>query len=384
MNTYYFDHAATTPMRPEVMKAMLEVMSGPGSNASSMHAYGRAAKQHLNRSRDRIAAALGCKPSELLFTSGGTESDNAALIGAARAQRKRGKSHIITSAGEHHAVLHACEWLRKEEGFTLTVLPVDGSGRTSAASVQSAMTAETGLVSIMHGNNELGTLQPIEEIGAIVKAGGALFHVDAVQTLGWIGYRLNEIPVDLMSFSAHKINGPQGVGALYIANGTLFEAVQHGGSQERKRRAGTENIAGIAGFAEAVDICVNERETKQLFMDELRKRWIELLQEHAGVPIRINGSEQHRLPHIVNVSFIGVDTETMLMNLDMEGIAASSGSACTSGSLERSHVLRAMELPEEQLQSAVRFSFGLGNTLEELENAAQKIGTIVRRIRNNY
>lgn len=187
-----------------------------------------------------------------------------------------------------------------------------------------------------------------------------------------------------MSFSAHKINGPQGVGALYVANGTPIDALQHGGSQERKRRAGTENIAGIVGFAAAVDICVNERENKQLFMDELRKRWIELLHNHVEVPIVINGSEQHYLPHIVNISFIGVDTETMLMNLDMEGIAAASGSACTSGALERSHVLRAMQLPEEQINSAVRFSFGLGNTLEELEDAAQKVGTIVRRIRNNY
>ncbi len=384
MKTYYFDHAATTPMHPDVAKAMLEIMQGPGGNSSSMHAYGRAAKQQLNRSRDSISAALGCKPAELLFTSGGTESDNAALIGAARAQRKRGKTHIITSAGEHHAVLHTCEWLAKEEGFNVTVLPIDSNGRTSPELVQAAMTPETGLISIMHGNNEVGTLQPIEEIGQIAKAGGAIFHVDAVQTLGWIRYRLSELPVDLMSFSAHKINGPQGVGALYVANGTPLEAIQHGGSQERKRRAGTENIAGIAGFAAAVDICVNELENKQLFMDKLRKRWIELLQTHVDVPIVINGSEQQYLPHIVNISFIGIDTETMLMNLDMEGIAAASGSACTSGALERSHVLRAMDLPQEQIQSAVRFSFGLGNTLEELEDAAQKVGTIVRRIRNNY
>ncbi|OBZ12482.1 cysteine desulfurase family protein [Bacillus sp. FJAT-26390] len=384
MKIHYFDHAATTPMHPSVASTMLELMQGPGGNSSSMHALGRAAKQQLNRARDSIAAALGCKPGELLFTSGGTESDNAALIGAARAQRKRGKSHIITSAGEHHAVLHTCEWLAKEEGFTLTVLPLDNSGRTSPELVQAAITPETGLISIMHGNNEVGTLQPIEEIGQIAKASGAIFHVDAVQALSSINYRLNELPVDLMSFSAHKINGPQGVGALYVANGTLLEAIQHGGSQERKRRAGTENIAGIAGFAAAVDICVNERENKQPFMDKLRKRWIELLQAHVEVPIVINGNEQHYLPHIVNVSFIGVDTETMLMNLDMEGIAAASGSACTSGALERSHVLRAMQLPEDQIHSAVRFSFGLGNTLEELEDAAQKVGTIVRRIRNNY
>lgn len=384
MRTYYFDHAATTPMHPSVAQTMLELMQGPGGNSSSMHAYGRAAKQQLNRSRDRIAAALGCKPAELLFTSGGTESDNAALIGAARAQRKRGKTHIITSAGEHHAVLHTCEWLSKEEGFTLTVLPIDSTGTVAPEHIEAAITPETALVSIMHGNNEVGTLQPIEAIGQITKRNGVPFHVDAVQTLGWIDYRLNELPVDLMSFSAHKINGPQGVGALYVANGTTFEAIQHGGLQERKRRAGTENVAGIAGFAAAVDICVNEREKKQLFMDMLRKRWIELLHANVEVPIVINGNEQHHLPHIVNVSFIGVDTETMLMNLDMDGIAAASGSACTSGALERSHVLRAMHLPEEQIQSAVRFSFGLGNTLEELEEAAHIVGTIVRRIRNNY
>lgn len=384
MKNHYFDHAATTPMHPNVAKAMLEVMQGPGGNSSSMHAFGRDAKQRLNRSRDLISAAIGCKPAELLFTSGGTESDNAALIGAARAQRKRGKTHIITSAGEHHAVLHTCEWLAKEEGFTLTVLSVDQDGLTAPEQVQAAITAETGLISIMHGNNEVGTIQPIEEIGRIAKENGVIFHVDAVQTLSWFDYRLSELPVDLMSFSSHKINGPQGVGALYVAAGTPLEALQHGGSQERKRRAGTENIAGIVGFAAAVDICVNEREKKQLYMDELRKRWIELLHEHVQVPIVINGSKHKHLSHIINVSFIGVDTETMLMNLDMEGIAAASGSACTSGALERSHVLRAMQLPEEQIQSAVRFSFGLGNTLEELEDAAQKVGTIVRRIRNNY
>lgn len=385
MKTYYFDHAATTPMHQDVAKAILEQMQGPGGNSSSMHQYGRAAKQQLSRSRDRISAALNCKSTELLFTSGGTESDNAALIGAARAQLKAGKNHIITSAGEHHAVLDTCEWLSKEEGFDLTVLPIDSSGRNTAEQVKAAMTPATGLVSIMHGNNEIGTLQPIEEIGTVVKAGGALFHVDAVQTLGWVRYNLNELPVDLMSFSAHKINGPQGVGALYIANGTPFEPISHGGLQERKRRAGTENVAGITGFAKAVDIYVNERENKQPFMDELRNRWISLLKEHIReIPIVVNGNEQHHLPHIVNISFIGVDTETMLMNLDMEGIAAASGSACTSGALERSHVLRAMNLSQDQIQSAVRFSFGLGNTLEELEDAACIVAKIVRRIRNNY
>ncbi|RIX50587.1 cysteine desulfurase [Paenibacillus nanensis] len=381
--SYYFDHAATTPMHPEVIQTMVELMQGPGGNGSSIHAYGRAAKGQLSRARDLISAAVGCKPNELLFTSGGTESDNAALIGAARAQRQKGKRHIITSAAEHHAVLHTCKWLEEKEGFSLTVLPVDIHGRVHPEQVREAMRPETAVVSIMHGNNEVGTIQPIEEIGEVVRAGGAVFHVDAVQSLGYTDYRLSELPVDLMSFSAHKINGPQGVGALYIASGTPFEPTQHGGSQERKRRAGTENVAGIAGFAKAVDICVNERKNKKPFMDKLRMRWIELLrQDIPGGELFINGDESGSLPHIINISFIGVQTETMLMNLDMAGIAAASGSACTSGSLEKSHVLLAMGLPQERLDSAVRFSFGMGNTLEELESAAKIVTDIVTRIRS--
>lgn len=381
MKTYYFDHSATTPMHPEVAHAMLEVMQGPGGNPSSMHAYGRAAKKLVTSSRDSIAAALGCKPSELVFTSGGTESDNAALIGAAFAMRQKGRNHIITSAIEHHAILHTCEWL-ESEGFRLTVLPVDESGTVAPETVRAAMTPETGLVSVMHGNNEVGTLQPIKEIGEIAGAGGAVFHVDAVQSLGTYEYHLNEMPVDLMSFSAHKINGPQGVGALYIRTGTPFVPQQLGGSQERKRRAGTENVAGIVGFAKAIDICVKMREEKQLFLDKLRTIWVDSLKEALGPDsIVVNGNEEHRLPHIANISFLGTDTETMLMNLDMAGIAASSGSACTSGSLERSHVLKAMGLTEERLNSAVRFSFGLGNTEEEVKDAAQKVATIVQRVR---
>ncbi|MCU6709659.1 cysteine desulfurase [Paenibacillus sp. J5C_2022] len=385
MNSYYFDHAATTPMHPEVMERMLELMKGPGGNASSIHAYGRAARSRLTRARDLVSSSVGCRPPELLFTSGGTESDNAALIGAARAQKRLGRNHIITSAVEHHAVLHTCEWLHREEGFTLTVVPVDGTGLIDPQHVKDAMTPETALVSVMHGNNEVGTLQPIEAIGDIAHAGGALFHVDAVQSLGWMQYRLQELPVDFMSFSAHKINGPQGVGALYVRTGVPFEALQHGGSQERKRRAGTENVVGIAGFAAALDICVNERPSKQLFTEKLRKRWIELLKEelHHDVEVVVNGHATRRLPHIANLSFIGVDTESMLMNLDMSGIAASSGSACTSGSLERSHVLEAMKLPPERLQSAVRFSFGLGNTMEEIQNAAPLVARIASRIRTS-
>ncbi|TCM97617.1 cysteine desulfurase [Paenibacillus sp. BK033] len=384
MQKYYFDHAATTPMHPEVAAAMLEVMTGAGGNPSSMHAFGRAAKQRVNRSRDLIAAALGCKPSELIFTSGGTESDNAAIIGAAAAMRTRGKTHIITSSAEHHAVLHTCEALA-EAGYEVTYVPVDQTGRVSVDDIAAAIQPATGLISIMHGNNEVGTLQPIEEIGELAHAHGILFHVDAVQAFGTAAYRLSELPVDLMSFSAHKINGPQGVGALYLANGTPFEPIAHGGSQERKRRPGTENVAGIAGFAKAVEICVNNLGGKKLFLDKLRTEWVDKLKAALSgkAEIVINGNAEHHLPNIVNISFIGIDTETMLMNLDMEGIAAASGSACTSGSLERSHVLKAMNLSEERLNSAVRFSFGLGNTVEELEDAARKIATIVERIRTN-
>ncbi|MFF2480486.1 cysteine desulfurase family protein [Paenibacillus sp. NPDC058071] len=378
--TYYFDHAATTPMHPAVAEEMLRIMQGTGGNPSSMHAYGRAAKQLIARARDTIAAAIGSKSAEIVFTSGGTEGDNMAIIGAIRAMARKGRRHIVTSAAEHHAVLHTCEWL-VEEGFSVTVLPVDEYGRVSPKDVANAMTPETGLVTIMHANNEVGTLNQVLEIGWIVKDAGALFHVDAVQSFALTEYAMSESPIDLMTLSAHKINGPQGVGALYIANGTPFEPLAHGGSQERKRRAGTENVAGIAGFAKAVDICVNNRKEKQHLLEHLRKEWIDKLSRLEGVPIVVNGHPTDRLPHIANISFIGIDTETMLMNLDMEGIAAASGSACTSGALERSHVLRAMNLSEERLLSAVRFSFGLGNTMEELEGAAQKVATIAARIR---
>ncbi|EFM09354.1 aminotransferase class V [Paenibacillus curdlanolyticus YK9] len=380
MNNYYFDHAATTPMRPEVASAMLAVMmEGPG-NASSMHRYGRAARQHLNRARDMVAKLLGAKPSELIFTSGGTESDNLAIIGAARAMRARGKNHIITSAAEHHAVLHTCRAL-EQEGFQLTELPVDEYGQLSVAVVCEALTEQTGLVSVMYANNETGTLQPIADIGRAVQARGALFHVDAVQALGAVPINLTQLPVDLMSFSAHKINGPQGVGALYASAGAGLSAVQHGGSQERKRRAGTENVAGIVGFAAALEAAAQTMQERKLLADKLRLQWIARMQAATDGQVAVNGHPTDHLSHIVNISFLGIDTETMLMNLDMAGIAASGGSACTSGSLERSHVLTAMGLPHERLMTAIRFSFGIGNTGEELDEAGQIVETIVRRIR---
>ncbi|HUC91353.1 MAG TPA: cysteine desulfurase family protein [Paenibacillus sp.] len=383
MTPIYLDHAATTPLHPLAAEAMLAVMRGGPGNASSVHAFGRAAKERLSAARDGIAERIGCKPSELVFTSGGTESDNGAIIGAARAMARKGKRHIITSAVEHHAVLHTVAALAKE-GFSVTVLPVDETGAVEAASVEAALTPETALVSIMWGNNEVGTLQPVEAIGEMARSRGALYHVDAVQALGSLPIDLARLPVDLMSFSAHKIYGPQGVGALYVAAGTPFEPYAHGGSQERKRRAGTENVAGITGFAKAVELATADLERRTAAVRGLRDRFEALLIERLGERgAVINGDPANRLPHITNISLIGADTETVLMRLDLEGIAAASGSACTSGALERSHVLQAMGLSEARLASAVRFSFGLGNTSEEIDTAAQKVATVAERIRSN-
>ncbi|MFC5650139.1 cysteine desulfurase family protein [Paenibacillus solisilvae] len=383
MKRYYFDHAASTPMHPEVARVMLDILTTTVGNASSIHRFGREARQLLNQARDKIAAGIGCSPSELIFTSGGTESDNTAIVGIARAGRKRGKSHIITSAVEHHAVLHTCEALERE-GFRITVLPVDEYGQVSTADVEAAVEPDTALITIMYANNETGTIQPIEEIGRIARSNGVIFHVDAVQAMGLLPINLRSLPVDLMSFSAHKINGPQGVGALYVGRQILLDPLLSGGTQERKRRAGTENVAGIVGFAKAFELSVNLMSERKLFLDKLRYTWIERLQELVDQErIVLNGHPSDRLPHIVNLSFIGVDTETLLMNLDLEGIAASSGSACTAGALEPSHVLRAMRISQERLSSAVRFSFGLGNTTDELEQAAKKVATFVNRVRNN-
>ncbi|MFD2116430.1 cysteine desulfurase family protein [Paenibacillus yanchengensis] len=382
MKAIYFDHAATTPVHTEVLEVMQRIINAGPMNSSSSHVFGRQAKAVFSEARDQFAASLGCSAGELLFTSGGTESINTALISSAFVQRKKGRNHLISSAAEHHAVLHTLQWLETEHQFKLTILPVDKEARISIAELEEVLTEETAVVTMMHGNNEIGTLQPIVVIGEKVKQAGALFHVDAVQTLGYEQYQLREMPVDLMSFSSHKINGPQGVGALYIAAGTAFEPLFHGGAQQSNRRAGTENIAGIAGFAAALKMVEQNREKKQHFMQLLRNRWIELLREQiVHIPIIVHGSVDEQLSHIVNISFVGIDTEVMLMSLDMEGIAASSGSACTSGSLQRSHVLRAMGVSEDELTSAVRFSFGLGNTIEELEYAAPIVAKIVHRIK---
>lgn len=377
----YLDHAASTPVHPEVAEAMLKVMTGQFGNASSVHAFGRAAKRTVSNARDKIAAFLGSFPDELIFTSGGTESDNLAIFGALSAYENNGK-HIITTSIEHHAVLHSFEQL-EQEGYEVTYLPVDSYGLVHTDDVIAAIRPDTVLISVMYANNEVGTIQPIEEIGNIAREHGVLFHVDAVQALGSIPINLHALPVDMMSFSAHKINGPQGVGALYLRREVKLNPIAYGGLQERKRRAGTENMAGIVGFAAAVEHAASHMEERTAHDLELRSVFLEELNKEVGEgEFVLNGHPEQVLPHIVNVSFPSVKTETMLMNLDVEGVACASGSACTSGSLSRSHVLEAMQLPEEIMDSAIRFSFGLGNTKKDLVYTAQKVGTIIKRLRS--
>ncbi|MGG4342907.1 cysteine desulfurase family protein [Paenibacillus lautus] len=380
MRSVYLDHAASTPVHPEVAERMMNVMTSQYGNASSVHSFGREAKKIVNGARDRIASLLGCQSDELVFTAGGTESDNLAILGLLESLGVKGK-HVITSAVEHHAVLHTCHELERR-GCEVTYVPVDSTGRVSVEDIAGAIQDNTVLVTIMYGNNEVGTVQPIIEIGELCRSRGIVFHTDAVQALGAEAINCRELPVDMWSFSAHKINGPQGVGALVVRRGLSVSPRLFGGLQEKKRRAGTENMAGIAGFAAAVEWTVKNMETRILHYHELRSTLLEGFRQEIGEDAFVfNGNSEHYLPHILNISFPGANTETMLMNLDMEGIAAASGSACTSGSLEISHVLQAMKLSDPVLSSAIRFSFGLGNTTQEMEHTAQKIGTILNRLR---
>ncbi|MBP1967358.1 cysteine desulfurase family protein [Paenibacillus aceris] len=382
MNSIYLDHAATTPVHPDVMEAMLPFYTTYFGNPSSTHSFGRATRTALNRFRDGSAKALGCLPGELIFTSGGTESNNMAIFGIINAN-KEGKKHIITTQIEHHAVLHPCERL-ETLGYEVTYLPVGPTGLIQVEDVESAIRPDTALISIMYVNNEVGTIQPIEEVGRIAQSRQIPFHVDAVQALGKLPLNLHELPIDLLSLSAHKIYGPNGVGALYVSKNTKLVPHVYGGAQERKRRAGTENVAAIAGFAKALEVILPEVDNLYEQAAELRQCMVTSLEKHLGRDqFTINGHAEQRVPHILNISFPGISTETLLMNLDLENVAAASGSACTSGSLEVSHVLQAMKLPENVTASAVRFSFGMGNSKDQIETAAQKIATIVKRLRNN-
>lgn len=381
MKQIYLDHAATTPLRPEVLTVMLPLLEQHFGNPSSTHAVGRSAKSALDQARETIACHLACSVDELTFTSGGTESNNFAIIGAALASRKQhGKNHLITSKIEHHAVLHAFAYLENNEGFEVTYLPVDQHGRVSLQQLADAIRTDTALISLMYGNNEVGTLQPVAKTVELAKANNVLVHVDAVQAIGHVPLNLQQLQVDYMSFSAHKINGPKGIGLLFSRKGAPLKPILYGGSQENNRRPGTENPAAAAGFAKALELTVNEWETSRNRMIRLREVMIQIWEQQlAKEQWRINSPADDCLPHILNVSFPDMGTETMLMNLDLLGVYASSGSACTSGAIQLSHVLKAMQLPEAFLQSAIRFSFGSSTTVEQARNAAQIAALIIGR-----
>lgn len=374
----YLDHAATTPLHPSVLEAMLPYLSTVFGNPSSLHRFGREAKEALTSARDSIAARIGCSPSELVFTSGGTESDNLALFGVAQAAGSA-RRRIVTTAIEHHAVLHACRELERL-GYEVVYVGVDHTGVVKWDELSEAIDDRTALVSVMYGNNEVGTLQPIEDIGRMARERGAFFHIDAVQALGHAHIDLNRLPVDAMSFSAHKINGPKGIGALYVNKRVKLAPRSFGGSQERKRRAGTENVAGAVGFAKAAELALTDVPRRCAELLELRQAMIDGLKERLpeGAFV-VHGHPNEHLPHVLNVSFPGANSESLLMNFDLGGLAASSGSACSAGALEPSHVLQAMELPDPLLRSAVRFSFGYGNCLKTVTIAAEIVATIVKR-----
>ncbi|QSS99060.1 cysteine desulfurase [Pontibacillus sp. ALD_SL1] len=377
MNSIYFDHAATTPMRKEVIEAMVPVMEETFGNPSSVHAYGRKARKILDDARRTVSSFLNANEKDIIFTSGGTESDNLALIGGAKANQSNGK-HIITTSIEHHAILHAAEYL-ESEGFDVTYLPVNESGRISMDDFKRELREDTVLVSVMYVNNETGVIQPVAEMGALLEDHQALFHTDAVQAFGTMPIDVSTLNVDMLTFSGHKINGPKGVGCLYAKEGILLEARQHGGEQERKRRPGTENTAAVAGLAKAVELVEEEQRARLTQYKLYKKIFMDTLKEQ-DVSFEVNG-DRINLPTIVNISFPGANVETLLTNFDLSGIAASSGSACTAGSIEPSHVLSAMfGEGNERTRNSIRFSFGLQNTEDNVREGAEKVASIVKRV----
>ena len=380
MNKIYLDHAATSPVHPRVAEKMVTTLTESFGNPSSIHSFGREARRKLDEDRVRIASSVNGEYSEMVFTSGGTEANNLAILGVARANSEKGK-HIITTKIEHHAVLHACGYLERE-GFEVTYLEPDETGRISPADVKKSLRHDTILVTIMYGNNEVGTIQPIKEIGELLSGHPAYFHTDAVQAYGTEKIDTKELQVDLLSASAHKINGPKGIGFLYIKTGTKISPITFGGEQELKRRAGTENLASIAGFAEAVEIAKETMNERNELYRRMKEVYLQVLHDEK-IDFIPNGTLNDSLPHVLNISFPGTNVEAMLVNLDMAGIAASSGSACTAGSIEPSHVLVALYGNQsERIRNSIRFSFGLGNTLEEVAAAARETGKIARRLQN--
>ncbi len=378
MRRVYLDNAATTRVKDEVLEEMLPYFSQAYGNPSSIHGFGRETKKAIEHAREQVAAAIGAEKGEIYFTGGGTEADNWIVKGAAFANRKKG-NHIVTTAIEHHALLHTCQWLEKQ-GFRVTYLPVDGDGLVDPKALEAAMTEETILVSIMFANNEIGTIQPIAALSAIAHARGALFHTDAVQAIGAVPIRVKEMGIDALSMAAHKFYGPKGVGALYLKKGLRVDVNQQGGAQERSRRGGTENVPGIVGMGKAIELATENLEEHAARLTKLRDQLIDGILERIP-EVRLNGHRTERLPNNVNVSIRYIEGEALLLSLDLVGIAGSSGSACTSGSLDPSHVLLGIGLPHEIAHGSLRLTLGDFNTEEDVSYVLEELPKIVSRLR---
>ena len=380
MQRVYLDNAATTRVRDEAVTAMLPYFTEYYGNPSSLHSFARDAGRGVDTARAQVATAIYARPEEIIFTAGGSESDNMALRGIARAYQKQG-SHIVTTAVEHHAVLHTLQAMEREDGVSVTYLPVDEYGRVTAAQVEAAIRPETILVSVMFANNEVGTVMPIPEIGAVCRAHKVLFHTDAVQAVGHVPVDVEAMQIDLLSLSGHKFHGPKGIGALYVKKGVRLPALITGGGQERKKRAGTENVPGMVGLGKAIELAAAELPENAERMRALRDKLIAGMQ--ARIPdIKLNGHPAERLPNNVNFSIRYIEGESILLMLDLNGIAASSGSACTSGSLDPSHVLLSLGLPHEIAHGSLRLSFSDENTLEDAEYILLVLPGIVARLRD--
>lgn len=375
----YFDHAATTPTDQQVVDAMLPYFTEQYGNPSSIYEIARGNKQAIDQAREQVASAINAESREIYFTAGGTEADNWAIKGIAESYKDKG-NHIITTEMEHHAVLHTCEYLERQ-GYKVTYLPVDEFGLVSVKDVEQAITEETILISVMFANNEIGTVQPIKEIGEVAKKHNIMFHTDAVQAIGHIPVDVKEMNIDLLSLSGHKLYGPKGIGALYVRKGVKLRAFIHGGAQERRRRGGTENVPAIVGLGKAIEIAMANMEEENKKLTELRDYLIERISE--DIPYcKLNGHPTERLPGNVNFSFHFIEGEALLISLDMYGIFCSSGSACTSGSLDPSHVLLAIGLPHEIAHGSLRVSLGKHNTKEDADYLLEKLPLVLQRLRD--
>ncbi len=375
----YFDHAATTMVREEVLKEMIPYFTIEYGNPSSIYSIGRKNKKAIEDARAKVAKAIGAEAKEIYFTACGSESDNLAIKGVAYANKDKG-NHIITTKIEHPAVINTCKTLEKD-GFKITYLQVDKEGKINIEELENAITNNTILISVMFANNEIGTIQPIAEIGKIAKKHGIYFHTDSVQAVGNVKIDVKAMNIDLLSLSAHKFYGPKGVGALYVRNGVNFDKIQDGGHQEKNKRAGTENVPGIVGLGKAITLANEELEENNRHLQELRDYYISQIEEKIPY-VKLNGDRKNRLPGNANISFRFVAGEALLMNLDLKGICASSGSACTSGSLEPSHVLVAIGLPQEMAQGSLRTTFGRNNTKEDVNYLIESLVEIVQELRN--